>query len=220
MFRLPFILPLVMALGCAAPPDQQTSLPPQPVQWNSSSQQVFAPPIIESPQRTDNWCWAACFESALRSSGVATDQRTVVRVVKGAVVNEKISIPDILAGFNGRGMSVKYMIGKPDRTEITSFLTGATPGTRRFIIERRANGTPNWHAVVIWGFEIPADGRLLVYMYDPLVNREFQVWYTYDDGWLGTFYVTITPAEASKYWVSPQNLLTNSTPRSRETALP
>lgn len=206
---IPLLNLAVFAWGCAAPLAQETTPPSEPVQWTSSSQQVFAPPIVESPQRTPNWCWAACFECALRSSGVATDQRTVVRVVKGAVVNEKISIPDILAGFNGRGMSVKYVIGKPDRTEVTSFLTGAAPGERRFIIERRANGTLDWHAVVIWGFEVPPDGRLLVYMYDPLVNREFQVWYTYDDRWLGTFYVTVTPLDASKYWVARPNLLTD-----------
>jgi hypothetical protein len=136
----------------------------------------------------------------LRSSGVATDQPTVVRRVKGAVVNQKISIPEILSSFNGRGTSIRYVIGKPSRDDLTTFLTGASAGTRRFIIQRRANGTADWHAVVVWGFEVPPDGRLLVYMYDPLVNREFKVWYTYDDAWLGTFYLTIDSAQAADYW--------------------
>jgi hypothetical protein len=137
---------------------------------------------------------------ALRSSGVPTTQRTVVRLLKGTVVNAKISVQELMQGFNSRGISVTYTPGKPTRDRLISFLVASPPDARNFVIERRKNGTPDWHAVVVWGYDIPPDGRLFVYMYDPLTNRESTVWYAYDDAWEGTFFVTVNKTMAAIYW--------------------
>jgi len=115
-------------------------------------------------------------------------------------MNVKISVPDIVREFNSRGIAVNYVPGKPTRDRLTSFLSASPPDARNFIIQRRKNGTPDWHAVMVWGYDILADGRLFVYMYDPLTNRDSSVWYAYDDNWEGTFFVTVNKTVAPIYW--------------------
>lgn len=205
-FLAALMLFVTLCAGCATPAEwTSNSVSSEAASAVSSAEEhrIFAPRIVESRQLTGNWCWAACFETVLCSSGVPTTQAIIVRLVKGAVVNATISIDDILRGFNGRGMTVRYVIGKPTRDELTFFLASSDSTTRHFIVEKRNVGTYDWHAVVVWGFEIPEDGRLLVYMYDPLANRENKVWHVYDNNWLGTFYVTVNVADATKYWSVP-----------------
>jgi len=164
-------------------------------------QKVFAPPMVEVPQQTPNWCWAACFQTILLSSGVPTTQRTIVKDVMGSVVNEKVTVEQLMHAFNSRGVSVTYIPGKPSRDLLISFLNGDKPSMRHLIVQRRENGTIDWHAVVIWGYEIPADGRLYVYMYDPESNREYKDWYAYDDHWQASFFVTVNRMEAFDQWL-------------------
>ncbi|HEX4796383.1 MAG TPA: papain-like cysteine protease family protein [Humisphaera sp.] len=195
------ILACLILAGCSASssvePSQLRPLEEHPTEM----QKVFAPPMVEVPQQTPNWCWAACFQTILLSSGVPTTQRTIVKDVMGTVVNEKVTVEQLMHAFNSRGVSVTYVPGKPSRDQILSFLNSDKPSMRHLIVQRRENGTIDWHAVVIWGYEIPADGRLYVYMYDPESNHEYKDWYAYDDHWQASFFVTVNRMEAFDQWL-------------------
>ena len=82
---------------------------------------IFGTPIIARPivlgagkllsvpyfrQQQNNWCWAACFQTILLSSGVPTTQRTIVKDVMGTVINEKVTVEQLMHAFNSRGLAL------------------------------------------------------------------------------------------------------------------
>lgn len=153
--------------------------------------------IFHAPQEETNWCWAACFEMVLRSSGLTVSQSQIVQAVKGRIVNDTITTREILATLGQGALKISAIDGPPLVDTLRDFLARGSNEYRHFLIEWRTTGPFTRHLVMITGIEEWSDGSSYVRVYDPYNDQES--WFNAAeerDRWVETDYLTFDTNEA------------------------